>query len=212
MHRDGEQKKNDSTTLALRGSSVTPAQEATTTPTVYTVGHSTRSIDAFLALLAREGIRHLADIRTFPSSRRHPHFNRDALASALDASGVHYSHHPALGGRRTPRGDDENAGWRNAGFRGYADHMQTTEFASGVDALVAIAGGERTVTMCAEAVPWRCHRSLLADYLSMRGSTVLHIMDAKAEAHRLTSFAILRDGALTYPAGVTAQEDLFDSR
>lgn len=181
--------------------------------TIHTIGHSTRALEPFIALLRREGVRHVADVRTFPGSRRYPHFGRDALAAALAEAGIAYSHHPALGGRRRPRPDSRNGAWRNEGFRGYADHMATDEFRGALDALVALAAREPVAVMCAEAVPWRCHRSLLADALVARGVEVRHIMDARSEPHRLTRFAVVRDGCVEYPpeAGetTTTQEDLF---
>ena len=168
--------------------------------TIYTVGHSTRPIEQFLALLEREGVRHLADVRTFPGSRKFPHFGRDALAAALAARGIGYSHQPALGGRRRPRSDSPNGGWRNAGFRGYADHMATPEFRDALDALVRTAAGTPTVVMCSEAVPWRCHRSLVADALIIRGNVVEHIMSSGSRrVHELTSWAHVEGTVITYP-------------
>jgi uncharacterized protein (DUF488 family) len=181
--------------------------------TIYTIGHSTRDLQDFLALLRRDDIRQLADVRSFPASRRYPHFNRDPLARALTDAGIAYSLHQALGGRRTPRRDSRNAGWRNAGFRGYADYMESEAFAAGLDALVSLAAGGPTAIMCAEAVPWRCHRSLIADALTVRGVDVRHILDAGTRPHVLTSFAMVRDGTLSYPAERTtphAHPDLFD--
>jgi len=176
--------------------------------TVFTIGHSTRSFDRFVELLAREGVRCVADVRTFPASRRQPQFNAEALAAALAERGVDYVHLPGLGGRRRPRADSPNTAWRNEGFRGYADHMGTAEFQAGLDRLREIAAEQRTAVMCAEAVPWRCHRSLLADALVARGDTVLHILDTKTSPHTLTPFAVVEDGAVRYrPAG--AQDDLF---
>ena len=171
--------------------------------TVYTVGHSTRPLDEFLALLARHEIAHVADVRAFPASRRHPQFNREALGAALEAQGVVYSHRPELGGRRAPSRDPRNAGWRNAGFRGYADYMQTDEFWRAIESLVRAARQTRTTVMCAESVPWRCHRSLIADALLVRGEDVRHILDSGERPHALTPFAVVRGGRLTYPpAGV----------
>jgi uncharacterized protein (DUF488 family) len=181
--------------------------------TIYTIGHSTRTLDAFIALLEREGVRHVADIRSIPGSRRHPHFGGDALAASLAARGLAYSHHPALGGRRRPRPDSPNGAWRNAAFRGYADHMATPEFRAALDALIALGAREPLVVMCAEAVPWRCHRSLLADALVARGVDVRHIMDAHSAPHRLTPFAVVRNGDVTYPPPdaerTERQEELF---
>jgi uncharacterized protein (DUF488 family) len=167
--------------------------------TVWTIGHSTRELDAFLGLLLRESIEHLADVRSFPSSRRYPHFNRDQLRASLEEAGIRYSHHPALGGRRPTRADSVNGGWRNASFRGYADHMASQEFRDALDALIALAAGERTTVMCAEAVPWRCHRTLIADALVARHIDVRHIMDAKTTSHVLSSFAVVHGDRLTYP-------------
>lgn len=180
--------------------------------TIYTIGHSTRTLDEFLALLGREGIRHVADVRAFPSSRRHPHFNGPALAEALAALGIGYSHHPALGGRRRPRPDSPNDAWRNEGFRGYADHMASEEFQRAVEALLTHASSTPTALLCAEAVPWRCHRSLLADALVVRGVRVSHILDARTDPHRLTPFAVVRGHGITYPAAersAGSQGDLF---
>lgn len=167
--------------------------------TIYTVGHSTRPLDEFLALLARHEIAHVADVRAFPFSRRYPQFNRETLAAALAARGLVYSHHPALGGRRTPRRDSPNYGWRNAGFRAYADYMQTEEFRLAIDGLLRAATAAPTAVMCAEAVPWRCHRSLIADALVTRDVDVRHILDAGERPHALPPFAVVRDGRVAYP-------------
>ena len=166
---------------------------------VYTIGHSTRDIDRFIALLEREQIQHVADVRSFPGSRRYPQFGREALAASLAARGIGYSHHPELGGRRHARPDSPNGAWRNESFRGYADYMLTPAFATALDVLLDRAARERTAIMCAEAVPWRCHRSLISDALVSRGVDVRHILDARTEPHRLTPFAIVRDGVLYYP-------------
>jgi uncharacterized protein (DUF488 family) len=176
--------------------------------TVYTVGHSTRPFERFAELLEREGVRCIADVRTFPASRRHPQYNAEPLAAALAARGVDYVHLPGLGGRRRPRPDSPNTAWRNEGFRGYADHMATPEFRAALDALVEIAAAQPTAVMCAEAVPWRCHRSLIADALVARGHRALHILDGSTSPHTLTSFAVVEAGEVRYrEAG--AQEDLF---
>lgn len=166
---------------------------------VYTIGHSTRDIDPFIALLEREHIQHVADVRSFPGSRRYPQFGREALAASLAARGIDYSHHPELGGRRRTRPDSPNGAWRNESFRGYADYMLTPAFATALDILLERAAQERTAIMCAEAVPWRCHRSLISDALVARGVDVRHILDARTEPHHLTPFAIIRDGVLYYP-------------
>ena len=166
---------------------------------VYTIGHSTRDIDRFIALLEREHIQHVADVRSFPGSRRNPQFGREALAASLAARGIGYSHHPELGGRRHTRPDSPNGAWRNESFRGYADYMLTPAFATALDVLLDRAARERTAIMCAEAVPWRCHRSLISDALVVRGVDVQHILDARTEPHHMTPFAIVRDGVLCYP-------------
>ena len=173
---------------------------------IFTIGHSTRPLEEFIGLLKREGVTHLADVRAFPVSRRHPHFNRELLDPALASAGVAYTHFPALGGRRKTRPDSRNTAWRNDGFRGYADYMETPEFGAALDSLIAAADSP-TAVMCAEAVPWRCHRTLIADALTARGIDVLHIMDAGAKPHSLTAFARIENGGVRYDA--TAQPDLF---
>ena len=168
-------------------------------PVVFTIGHSTRDIDRFIALLEREHIQHIADVRSFPGSRRNPQYGREALAASLTEHGIGYSHHPELGGRRRTRPDSPNGAWRNDSFRGYADYMLTLAFATALDALLDLAARQRTAIMCAEAVPWRCHRSLISDALVARGVNVQHILDARTEPHHLTPFAVVRDGVLYYP-------------
>lgn len=175
---------------------------------LYTIGHSTRTLEKFLELLKREGITQLVDVRSFPASRRYPHFNKEPLAASLAASGIDYTHVPELGGRRSPRADSINLAWRNTGFRGYADYMETPRFAAALDELVRVAAQAPTAIMCAEAVPWRCHRSLIADAYVARGGDVLHIMDAGTKPHTMTSFARISDGRVSY-AG-SAALDLFD--
>lgn len=178
---------------------------------IYTVGHSTRSFDELVQLLEPFDVSVLVDIRTVPRSRRNPQFNVDALPERLDAQGVRYAHVPQLGGLRRARPDSTNAAWRNASFRGYADHMLTDEFEEGLEELRRVlkageSGTARGALMCAEAVPWRCHRSLVADVLSARGALVEHIMaPGRAQKHRMTPFAKVSDpvgvrGArVTYP-------------
>ena len=167
---------------------------------LYTIGHSTRTADALVELLRAHGIETLVDVRTIPRSRHNPQFNRDALARSLAEAGIEYAHHPALGGLRHPRKDSVNLGWRNASFRGYADYMQTAEFARALDALEALADARRTAIMCAEAVPWRCHRGLIADALTVRGRPVLHIQSAApAASHRPTPFMRTVEGRPVYP-------------
>jgi uncharacterized protein (DUF488 family) len=169
-------------------------------PVLFTIGHSTHSLDEFIALLNAHGIRHLVDVRSIPKSRHVPQFNADALASSLNIGGIGYTHLKPLGGRRHSRKDSANTGWRNTSFRGYADYMATAQFAEGIAALVEIARTSPTAIMCAEAVPWRCHRSLIADALTVRGWQVLDVISAGAPAqHRLTPFLKLVDGNLTYP-------------
>jgi uncharacterized protein (DUF488 family) len=167
--------------------------------TVWTVGHSTRSAEEFIEILRAHGIQVLVDVRSFPGSRRYPQFNRPALAESLAKVGIEYKHEPRLGGRRTPRKDSHNTAWRNASFRAYADHMETEEFRHGVEELVELAGDARVAVMCAEAVWWRCHRSLISDYLKAEGHTVVHIIDEKkSEEHPFTSAARIVDGRLSY--------------
>jgi uncharacterized protein (DUF488 family) len=168
--------------------------------TIFTIGHSTRSVEALIALLEAEGIVRLVDIRTIPRSRFNPQFNGDALAESLEVAGLGYAHRKSLGGLRHPLKDSPNGGWRNKSFRGYADYMQTSEFAAALAALVDEARAIPLAVMCAEAVPWRCHRSLVADALSVRGMPVVHIMgEGKTQPHKLTPFALVEDGHLTYP-------------
>jgi uncharacterized protein (DUF488 family) len=182
---------------------------------VYTIGHSTRTLEDFLALLRREGIRALIDVRAFPMSRRHPHFNRDELASALHASSIRYTHAPALGGRRRLRAGSPNTAWRNESFRAYADHMVTQEFRGALDAVIASARAMPTTIMCAEAVPWRCHRGLIADALVARGCEVRHVLDAGTDRHTLPEFARIVNDEVTYPSppeDVAGQAELFERR
>lgn len=168
--------------------------------TVYTIGHSTRTLDAFLALLHAHQISQLADVRTVPKSRRHPHFAGEALARTLPEAGIAYRHLAALGGLRKPRKDSRNTAWRHESFRGYADHMETPAFQRALDDLIAWSGAQPTVVMCAEAVWWRCHRQLIADALVARAVEVRHIMSAgPAPPHALTAFARIDDGRVTYP-------------
>jgi uncharacterized protein (DUF488 family) len=173
---------------------------------VFTVGHSTLPIERFVAVLAAYGIERLADVRTVPRSRRNPQFNADALRASLRTAGIDYVPFGELGGLRKPRPDSHNAAWRNASFRGYADYMQTAEFAAGVERLVELARERRTAIMCAEAVPWRCHRSLVADALLVRGIAVVEILSATSwHEHALTKFAHVAGTTVTYPS---AQERL----
>ena len=167
---------------------------------LWTLGHSTRPIDEFIGLLRAHQISLLVDVRTVPRSRYNPQFNRDTLAQSLRDAGFQYRHLPELGGLRKPKKDSVNDGWRNASFRGYADYMQTDEFLKALEELMADSRLQPTAIMCAEAVPWRCHRSLIADALVTRGWDIRHIMSPeKATPHILTSFAHFEKGALTYP-------------
>lgn len=166
-----------------------------------TVGHSNRSLEEFLGPLESHGVELVADIRSVPRSRHNPQFNMDALAESLVGAGVRYLHMPGLGGLRHPQKDSINGGWRNASFRGYADYMRTWAFEKALVELLQVAGQWRTAIMCAEAVPWRCHRSLVADALTARGVPVEHIMNAtRASPHRLTPFAHVEGENVTYPA------------
>lgn len=168
--------------------------------TIFTVGHSTLSIERFAALLGIYGIRQLADIRTVPRSRHNPQFNADALGASLAADHIIYLPMPALGGLRQPRQDSPNGGWRNKSFRGYADYMQTTAFQDAVEALIRAGKRKRTAIMCAEAVPWRCHRSLVADALIVRGVPVVEILsETSSRPHTLTPFAHVEGTSITYP-------------
>jgi uncharacterized protein (DUF488 family) len=172
----------------------------------WTIGHSTRTLADFLDALRSQRIEGLADVRALPGSRRYPHFDQEELAPALHREGVTYEHFPDLGGRRMPQPDSRNLAWRNAAFRGYADHMDTPEFAQAMSRLTTLASGQRTAIMCAEAVWWRCHRSLISDFLKVRGWTVIHIVDAKrTQCHPFTSVARVVDGVLSYelPAAQT---------
>ena len=163
-----------------------------------TIGHSNRSAAEFIALLQAHGVETVVDVRTVPKSRHNPQFNRDALPGTLREAGIGYLHMPRLGGLRHPRKDSINLGWRNASFRGYADYMQTPEFVRSLDALIAVPG--RAAVMCAEAVPWRCHRSMIADALTARGIPVEHIMSAQTKTtHKLTAFAHVEGTRVTYP-------------
>jgi uncharacterized protein (DUF488 family) len=167
---------------------------------IYTVGHSTRSLDELIALLAGAGVRQLVDVRSVPRSRRHPHFAGGQLARSLPEHAIAYAHEPGLGGFRRPRTDSANRGWEQAAFRGYADHMATGEFASALQRLEALARERSTCVMCAEAQWWRCHRRLLADALVASGRHVLHLgLGSGPTAHELTTFAVVQEGRVLYP-------------
>ncbi len=175
-------------------------ERKSTAPLILTIGHSTRPIEEFIELLRQHGVERLVDIRAIPRSRHNPQFNGDALARSLRGEHIEYAHLKELGGLRHPRPDSANLGWRNASFRGYADYMQTEEFERAVQRLLQGCGEKQCAVMCAEAVPWRCHRSLLADALVARGITVEHILGAsRRDAHHLTPFAKIENGKVTYP-------------
>lgn len=175
--------------------------------TLWTLGHSTRSWEEFLTLLRKYGIELLADVRHFPSSARVPWTNRPILSSHLADAGIGYEHLEDLGGYRKPRADSGNVVWRNPGFRGYADHMEAEAFRAAFERLTVLAKERRTAIMCAEAVPWRCHRQLLSDALVVRGVRVVHILSpGKTEEHSLSSFAKVRTGRLTYSAPGTKRK------
>ncbi len=167
----------------------------------YTIGHSTRPIDEFLYLLRANDIALLADVRTIPKSRRNPQFNIDVLPASLADAGIAHEHMPGLGGLRHTLRDSPNEGWRNASFRGYADYMQTAEFEINLAHLMDVMSRSRTAIMCAEALPWRCHRSLIADALVVRGFAVNHIFSAgKIQKHVITKWAKVEGTKITYPA------------
>lgn len=168
--------------------------------TIHTIGHSNRPVAEFLDLLKAHGIRKVVDIRTIPQSRHNPQFGKDALRAALKNAHISYEHLKALGGLRRPEKDSVNLGWQNASFRGFADYMGTPEFARGLARLKDLAAQTKTAVMCAEAVPWRCHRSLIADALTVQHWRVFHIQSRKtAPPHALTPFLEVRAGRLLYP-------------
>ena len=176
---------------------------------VFTIGHSTRSSEDFITLLKEWSVDLLIDVRRFPMSRRYPHFNMDELAAALNTAGIEYLHEEVLGGRRSPLKDSRNTAWRNTQFRGYADHMDTPEYRQAVDRIVERAGSRVQAVMCAEAVPWQCHRNLLADVLLVRGLQVRHIMQpGKANPHKLNKEAQVVDGDYLVYAPRVDQMDL----
>src|SRR5438046_6260643 len=167
---------------------------------IWSIGHSTREIEVFLSLLEENGIKAVADVRMFPGSKRYPQFAREALAKSLGAAGIRYQHFPELGGKRKANPDSRNTAWRNASFRGYADYMDTEQFRKGVERLLGLLREAGPVAiMCAEVVWWRCHRSLISDYLKVRGIEVMHIFDAnRIEPHPYTLAARIVNGELSY--------------
>jgi uncharacterized protein (DUF488 family) len=179
----------------------------TTELPIYTIGHSNRPIDEFVALLTQHGIGLLVDIRKMPKSRHNPQFEGNALRQSLERASIDYVHEPLLGGLRRGRKDSVNDGWRNTSFRAFADYMATAEFGQGLDAVLREATRRTTVIMCAEAVPWRCHRTLVADALKAAGREVFHIVGSgKPSAHKYTPFLRSQDGLLTYPASALSAE------
>ena len=184
--------------MMLVGMAKRPTKSHTT---VLTIGHSTRSIESFIEMLRAYGVKRLVDVRTIPRSRTNPQFNRESLAQSLAEAGIGYTHVAELGGLRHARKDSRNTGWRNASFRGYADYMQTPEFEAAIQSLIEAAKREQVTIMCAEAVPWRCHRLLIGDALKVRGIDVEDIMSAtRTQPHQLTSFARVVGTQVTYPA------------
>jgi len=176
-------------------------------PGVSTIGHSTRTVEEFLTLLRRHGIQLVADVRSIPRSKRNPQFNRETLSATLAEAGIRYAHMPELGGFRRPRPDSPNSGWKNDSFRGFADYMQTVEFRAALEKLIAAARRDRTAILCAEAVPWRCHRSLIADALVFAGIPVEDILDLDhSQPHRMTPFAHWDGALVTYPEPGTVEQ------
>lgn len=169
-------------------------------PVVLTIGHSTRALESFIDLLQEHGVEKVADIRTIPRSRHNPQFNRETLPDQLNVASIGYIHLPDLGGLRHAHRDSPNGGWRNASFRGFADYMQTEEFEKALKGLLQLSQGAQVALMCAEAVPWRCHRSLVADALKIRGIAVEHILSSKKrQVHKLTPWARVDGETITYP-------------
>ncbi len=190
------------------GPSAGPEPDQKTSLTIFTVGHSTHSLEEFVDMLKAHSIAQLVDVRTIPKSRRVPQFNAESLAAALPKLGIEYVHLKTLGGLRHAKKDSVNTGWRNASFRGYADYMGTDEFRQGIERLLELARTKRTAIMCAEAVPWRCHRSLIGDALLVRGVRVEDIMSATSHReHELTPFAKVHELEITYPGD--ANQELF---
>jgi uncharacterized protein (DUF488 family) len=169
-------------------------------PMIYTIGHSTLPIDELVETLKTYDVARVVDVRSIPGSRHNPQFNEDALRRELERAGIEYSHMPGLGGFRKPLKDSPNAGWKKSAFRGYADYMQTEQFEENLDALIELARGLTVAIMCAEAVPWRCHRSLIADALTARGFEVVDILSrSSARPHQMTPFAVIEGKRVLYP-------------
>lgn len=195
--------------MSVTKTKTTGAEESRTptaepAPIVMTIGHSTRTLDEFIHLLQAHGVSRVVDVRTMPRSRHNPQFNKASLPRALKKVGLSYLHMPGLGGLRHAKLDSINMGWRNASFRGFADYMQTPEFKQSLQELIQLANKERVAVMCAEAVPWRCHRSLIADALLVHGIRTEDIMSqTRRQVHTLTPFARVRGIAITYPITVS---------
>lgn len=197
----GSSSARASGTKVSRGTTDNQSRGSGRRMTLWTVGHSTRPIDDFIALLQAHGIRRLVDVRTIPRSRHNPQFNQDQLSVSLAGAGIQYVHMPGLGGLRHARRDSINTGWRNASFRGFADYMQTAEFDAALKELIRVARSRRTAIVCAEAVPWRCHRSMIADALVVRWIKVEEITSGKStRPHQLTPWACVDGDRITYPA------------
>ena len=194
--------KTNPATAETVGAKTVAAERGAGKVAVLTIGHSTRTIEEFVSMLQAHGVEQLVDVRSIPKSRRVPQFNSDALAAALRKEGIEYLHMKSLGGLRHAKKDSANLGWRNASFRGYADYMATEEFRASISRLQDLARVKRTAIMCAEAVPWRCHRSLIGDALLIRGVNVEDIMTATStRPHELTPFAKVEGLDIKYPAG-----------
>ena len=173
----------------------------------YTIGHSTRTLEELVEILRAHGVERLVDVRTMPRSRHNPQFNRDTLSQALHNRRINYRHMKALGGLRRPSPDSKNTGWRNASFRGYADYMQTPDFTVALEKLIELGAEKPAAIMCAEAVPWRCHRSLIADALIARGHEVIDLMSVtSAKPHKLSPMARVRGQQITYPTEKASKE------
>ena len=188
----------------IAGSAGTRTPKTESSPVVLTIGHSTRTLAEFIGLLQAHDATRVVDVRTVPRSRHNPQFNKDSLPDSLKKVGLDYVHMPGLGGLRHAKPDSINMGWRNASFRGYADYMQTPEFAQNLEELIQLAKQEQIAIMCAEAVPWRCHRSLIADALLVRGIRAEDIMSSsRRTVHTLTPFAKVCGTTITYPVEVS---------
>jgi uncharacterized protein (DUF488 family) len=172
--------------------------------TIFTIGHSTRSLEEFISLLQENKIEVLADVRSYPGSKRFPHFNKEVLAHTLEKENIEYVHLPSLGGRRKVKPDSHNIAWRHEAFRGYADYMETNDFNQGIHELILLARKKNTAYMCSEAVWWRCHRSLISDFLKSKGWKVIHILGkGKIQEHPYTSAATIKNGKLNYEGDTT---------